>query len=115
MEQTANLYISNAIARSLPAMVRNELAKMDPQRQEEFVEEFMRRRKNTGMGYLCWFIFGIHYGYLHKWGLQVVYWLTAGGFFIWAFIDLFRMSGLIKDYNKDLAMDVMRNLKAISG
>jgi hypothetical protein len=40
--------------------------------------------------------------------------LTGGGFFIWWLIDLFRLPGLVKNYNKDIATDTMRNLKAMS-
>ena len=109
------LYISNSVANSIPSMVRNELAKLSAQKQEEFVEEFNRKKKSSGVAYLCWLLLGIHYGYMRKWGLQVVYWLTLGGFFIWMLIDLFRMPGLISNYNKDIATDVMRNLKAVSG
>ncbi len=109
------LYVPGSIANTLPAMVRNELAKLSAQKQEEFVEEYLRKRKGSGMAYLCWLILGLHYGYLRKWGLQIVFWLTGGGLFIWWLIDLFRIPGLIGDFNKDVATDVMRNLKAVSG
>jgi hypothetical protein len=117
MEQQleSKLYISSSIADNLPSMVRNELAKMSAQKQEEFVEEYKRKSKSLGFAYLFLvFVFSIHYGYLGKWGLQIVFWLTGGGFLVWWFIDLFRLPGLVKDYNKDIATDVMRNLKSVS-
>lgn len=115
MEQESKLYISASVADSLPSMVKNELAKMPAQKQEEFVEEYKRKAKSVGIAYLFLIvILAMHYGYLRKWGLQVVFWLTGGGFFIWWLIDLFRLSGLVKDYNKDIATDTMRNLKAMS-
>lgn len=114
-QQEQKLYISASIADSLPSMVKNELAKMSAQKQEEFVEEFKRKAKSLGIAYLFLIIvLAMHYGYLRKWGLQVVFWLTGGGFFIWWFIDLFRLPGLVKNYNKDIATDTMRNLKAMS-
>jgi len=110
-----NLYISNSIADKLPSMVRNELSKMSAQKQDEFIEEYKRRKKSVGVAYILFlFVLCLHYGYLRKWGLQIVFWLTVGGFFIWWIIDLFRLAGLVRDYNKDIALDVMRNLKAIS-
>jgi hypothetical protein len=33
----------------------------------------------------------------------------------WRFVDLFRMPGMVRDYNKDIAMDVFRDLKVVSG
>jgi hypothetical protein len=102
------------IADNLPAMVRNELVKFSAQKQEEFIEEYKRKAKSVGFAYVLWFLFGCHYGYMQKWGIQILYWLTGGGLLIWAFIDLFRITGMIRDYNKDIAVDVFRNLKAVS-
>ena len=102
-----------SIADNLPAMVRNELVKLSPQKQEEFVEEYRRKAKSVGVAYVLWFLFGWHYLYLGKWGIQILFWLTAGGFFIWWIIDIFRIPGLTRDYNKDVAVGVLRNLKAI--
>lgn len=115
MEQESKLYISASVSDNLPSMVKNELAKMPPQKQEEFVEEYRRKSKSVGLAYLFLIvILAMHYGYLRKWGLQIVFWLTGGGFFIWWFIDLFRLAGVVKNYNKDIATDTMRNLKAMS-
>ena len=117
MEQQSEnrLYIPNSIADNLPSMVRNELAKLTPQKQSEFVEEYKRKMKSIGIGYLFLIlVLSMHYGYLRKWGLQFVFWITGGGLFIWWLVDLFRLPGLVKNYNKDVATDVMRNLKAIS-
>jgi hypothetical protein len=115
MEQESKLYISLSVASNLPAMVKNELAKMSAQKQAEFVEEYKRKAKSVGVGYLFLIIIlSMHYGYIGKWGLQVVFWLTGGGFLVWWFIDLFRLPGLVKNYNKDIATDTMRNLKAVS-
>jgi hypothetical protein len=55
--------------------------------------------KSSGSAYLLWFFFGCHYAYLGKWGLQFLYWITFGGFFIWAIIDLFTLSGRIANHN----------------
>lgn len=112
MENT--LYISNSIKDALPSMVKNELSLLTPQKQEEFVEEFKRKSKSVGVAYVLWLVLGLQYGYVRKWGLQIFYWLTLGGFAIWALIDLFRIPSIIKDYNKDMAIDIMRSLKAIS-
>ena len=105
------LFIESSILDSLPSVVRNELKTMNTQKQGEFVEEYKRKMKSTGIAYLLLIIvFALHYGYLKKWGLQIVFWLTAGGFMLWWFIDLFRTAGMVKDYNKEVAMEVMRNL-----
>lgn len=96
----------------IPPMVKSELAKLSPQKQTEFLHEFGRKAKSTGVGLLL-AIIGLHYAYLGKWGMQIIFWLTGGGFFIWWLVDLFRVSGLIRDRNQDVAVDAMRNLKSI--
>lgn len=55
--------------------------------------------KSSGSAYLLWFFFGCHYAYLGKWGLQFLYWITFGGFFIWAIIDLFTLSVKVANHN----------------
>lgn len=108
-----NLYIPSSIADNLPAMVRNELSKISAQKQEEFLEEFTRKKKSIGLGYLLWII-GWHYAYQKKWGIQILFLITFGGAFFWWFIDVFRIGTMIRDFNKDMAVDTLRNLRAIS-
>ena len=108
------LYISSSVAGNLPAMVRNELAKLPAQKQEEFLEEYSRKQKSLAFGYILWLLLGWHYAYQKKWGLQILFWITAGGLLFWWLIDAFRLPGMISDYNKDKAVDTMRNLQAIS-
>lgn len=55
--------------------------------------------KSSGTAYLLWFFFGFHYAYLGKWLLQFLYWITLGGFFIWAIIDLFTLSSRVANHN----------------
>jgi hypothetical protein len=115
-QQEKQLYIAQSVADKLPSMVKNELGKMSPQRQEEFIEEYKRKAKPLGIAYVFLIIvFSSHYAYLGKWGIQIIFWLTGGGLVIGWIIDLFRLPGLVRNYNKDVAADVMRNLKAISG
>lgn len=112
--ENGNLYLPNSIAANLPAMVRNELSRMSAQKQEEFAEEYKRKAKSTGTAFVLAFL-GFFYAYKGQWGKQFLFWFTSGGMLIWWLIDLFRVNKLIEDENKDIATDIMRNLKAISG
>jgi hypothetical protein len=103
-----------SISKNLPAIVRNEVVKFSPEKQQEFLEEYQRKMKSKGVAYLLWLLFGLHYAYLGKWLIQLVFWITGGGFFVWWFIDLFRVSGLINERNKDEAVDVLRTIKIVS-
>ena len=108
------ILIPRSILDKLPTMVRVEISKMTPEKQELFIEEYRRKAKSVGVAYVLWFVIGLHYIYLGKLGWQLFYWVTLGGFLIWTFIDLFRIPGLVKDHNQDAAIDVLRNLKLIT-
>lgn len=110
--KTKLILIPASIADKLPSMVRNELMQLSAQKQDEFVEEYKRKAKSKGIAYVLW-LFGFHYLYLGKWGVQLLFWLTLGGFFIWWLIDIVRTSTMIDDHNKDIAVDILRNLKTI--
>lgn len=47
-------------------------------------------------------IFGLHYLYLGKYGTFILFVLTGGGFGFWYFIDLFRASGMVDNYNEPI-------------
>ena len=108
------ILVPESITNNLPTMVKNELLKLPVQKQEEFIEEYKRKAKSISIAYIFWLLLGAHYIYLRRWGTQILFWLTWGGFFIWWLIDVFRIPGMIKNYNKDISIDVLRNLKAIS-
>ena len=59
--------------------------------------------KSSGTAYLLFlFVFGTHYAYLGKWGIQLLFWFTFGGLGIWALIDLFTISGKIERHNAEI-------------
>jgi TM2 domain-containing membrane protein YozV len=108
------LLIPTTIEKYLPAMVRNELGNLPAQKQEEFIEEFKRKQKSMSITYILLLFLGAHYFYLKRGWLNILFWFTGGGMLIWWTIDIFRVPSLIMNYNKDVATDTMRNLKAIS-
>jgi hypothetical protein len=59
--------------------------------------------KSSGTASLLFlFLFGTHYAYLGKWGVQFLFWFTLGGFGFWTFIDLFTISGKVARYNAEI-------------
>ncbi len=106
------LYIEPSIADNLPSAVVSQLAAMPADKQALFVEEYERRKKSVGMAYFFLLIcFGAPYGYLGKWGWQIVYWITGFGAFLWFLILLFSLPSQVHDYNRDVAMDIMKDLR----
>lgn len=96
-------------------LVLAELAKLTPAQQAQFTEEYDRRKKTTDTASLCWFFLGWHYAYLGKWGVQILFWITCGGFFLWWIVDLFRLGSLVRDHNRDVATDLLRDMIIIWG
>lgn len=55
------------------------------------MRDYKVRKKSAFFAYFFWFFFGFHYLYLGRIGIQLIYWLTIGGFGFWMLIDLFRI------------------------
>lgn len=64
------------------------------------------RRANPTTVWLLFIFLGWSYGSLDSIGLQILYYITAGGLGIWALIRLFTLNGAIKEYNREIAMQV---------
>lgn len=55
--------------------------------------------KSVGTAYLFLLLVGAHYAYLNKWALQILFWITLGGFFIWWLIDLLLLRAKVHKHN----------------
>jgi hypothetical protein len=64
------------------------------------------RKANTTTIWLLFLFLGWSYGSLGKIGLQVLFYITLGGFGLWVLIRLFTLSGAIKTYNRRIAGQV---------
>lgn len=87
----------------LPADVVQSISKMDEEKRNFFLLEFERQKKQLSMTYLFYCLFGSHFGYLGKWGLQIFFWITLYGFGIWGVIELFNVKNRVTKVNGDLA------------
>jgi len=65
---------------------------------------YSNQKLSTGTTYLLFLFFGYSYGAFSQWGKQILFWITFGGFGIWAFILLFTLGGKVKEHNKKIAM-----------
>src|ERR1700675_4031349 len=102
---TKGTLIPRSIFNDLPSLVRAQVAKLPEDLQAAFLEEYRRKAKSSGVATLLWLCLGWHYAYLGKWGTQFLFWITLGGIFVWWCVDLFRVRGMVRDYNKDIGLD----------
>lgn len=72
------------------------------------------QRKSISVAYICWF-FSLHYLYVRKWLLFIVFFFTLGGVGLWWFIDLFRISTILKEYNTKIAHNVIQKTQSENG
>jgi hypothetical protein len=106
-----NLILPPSLTRELPYAVTAQLSELPQEAQREFFEEYNRNARTTSIGYILHLlVFGTHYAYLNQWVLQFIYWLTAGGFGIWWFIDLFRIPSMIEAHNNKVADQTLRHV-----
>lgn len=86
------------------ALLLNELT---PAQKNYVTNRLAVKEKDLSVAYLCWF-FCIHYFYLRKPVRNILYWITYGGVFIWAIIDLFRMKSLVEKCNETIVQELIQ-------
>lgn len=81
--------------------------------QYQYMEKALPRKiKKTFRCYLCWG-FSVHYFYLKRPLLNLLYWCSLGGLGLWFFIDLFRIPFLIDQYNEKISMETLNEAKQL--
>ncbi len=65
---------------------------------------YASREKKKSIAYILWFVIGLYYFYLGKPLRNLLLWALSFCFIgiIWWFIDLFRISGMVKKKNKEI-------------
>ncbi|WP_205502100.1 TM2 domain-containing protein [Rufibacter psychrotolerans] len=97
--------------RQLPYAAQVDLPHLAPGLQQEFYRLYLAKQKSVLLAYGLWVFFGLHYAYVNKWGIQFLFWITAGGLGVWWFIDLFRIPKMVRRYNHAQAMQVLATLR----
>ncbi len=67
---------------------------------------YNERKANPTLIWILFLFLGWSYGSLGSIGKQILFYITIGGFGIWALIRLFTLQGAIRDYNKKIAMEL---------
>ena len=115
MSETTTNEIPANLRKQIPEAVQRKVAAMDEINQQAFLAEFRKKRKSAFLAFM--FVMAIpsfHYFYLGRIWLQIVFWGTIGGFGIWWLVDLFRVGSLVREYNKTVAIDVLKDVQILS-
>jgi len=79
-------------------------------------QEVEQRKKNPAAAWLLWFflgLFGAHRFYLGRIGSGIAMLFTGGGFVIWWFVDIFLMSGMLRDNEHKVQAEVIQEIAAM--
>ena len=98
----------------VPSSVKAAFGKLNPAQQKAYKRDYSRRRKSTLVAYLAWLVFGWHYLYMGKVGMQFAFWCTFCFLFVGYFIDFFRIPGMVSRHNEDLARVLMGQHKMMA-
>lgn len=74
---------------------------------------YEQRAKKTSTAYIAWFVLGVHYFYLGKPLLNILYWCTFGGLWLWAIVDAFRMSSLVRSVNAQIVERLVQEARLL--
>jgi hypothetical protein len=114
---TPALIIPREIVACLPETLLEQLAQMPEAKQAEFIKAFQHRSRSLAFAYLSSLIY-CHYGLLGRWAMTGILFLslfiaaTVG--WIWWLIDLVRMPEMVREHNRRVATEILRQLNAPS-
>ncbi len=72
-----------------------------------FEHAYATQSKGLAMTYLSLLV-GSHYAYLGRWNVQFAYWFTGGGLLLWMITDVFRLPGMVNEFNTTVALNTLR-------
>lgn len=88
---------------------------MCPDKQQKFQELYSGRKRSLKLAYVCLLFFpGTHYAFLNRWQMQLLFWLTLGGAFIWWIVDMFRLPKLVEQTNFYFQQKILREVNSVN-
>ena len=78
--------------------------------EQENLMIYEATKLNSTKIWLLFLFLGWSYGSMDKVGMQILYYVTFGGFGFWTLVRLFTLNGAIKEYNRKKA--ILANLSS---
>jgi Flp pilus assembly protein TadB len=112
------MQISDRLRQELPQSVLSALNKLSTEQQASFEDEYKRRKKSTGKGLLLLLCLpGFHFYQLgftfSRVLVSALFLATAGGLMAWWLLEFFLHRKRIQRHNESLAVDVLKDIKAL--
>lgn len=96
-----------------PPRAQSVYNQLDADHRQMMADEIAKRERSGGLAFLLWLLLGWHYAYVGRWGIQLLFWLTAGGIILWWVIDLFRLGSIVRRKNEEIALEVAQSYAAL--
>lgn len=110
-----NLILNAGFTQCLNQRVKYELGKICPESQIKFQNLYLEKKRSETLAIICVMFFpGTHYAFLGKWQMQILFWLTLGGGFVWWIIDIIRIKKLVKNANTEIQNKILLDLKSVN-
>lgn len=105
-------HLPESLRKQVPDAVLRKIDEMDEAAQMGFAEEFARKKKSPLLAFLLVGV-GLHYAYLGKVWLTLIFLITFGGFGLWWVVDVFRVFGMVREHNRSVAIQVLRDIQVL--
>ncbi len=93
--------------------VRQALSEMSDGQQDTFWQLYDSKKRGVVPMVLLAIFFPIQLFLLDKTGLGIAFLLTAGGLFVWWFIEIFLTPGRVHHYNEELAVQIALEVRLL--
>lgn len=90
------------------------LSKMSVEEQAMFQAEFEKKMRSTGAMLCLAILFPIQLFFFGKTGLGILFLLTSGGCLVWWIIEIFLTPKRTREYNQDIATELLTNFKVMN-
>jgi len=108
------MYLPEPIQKQIPDAVLRKLAGMDESAQLAFSEEFKRKKKSPALAFWLLLPCGMHYAYVGRVWLTLIFLISFGGFGLWWVIDMLRVCGMVREHNRSIAIQVLRDIQVLN-
>ena len=109
------LSVTDSVADELPSTVKTALSKIEENQQQQFEEDYKRKRRSPGVMLALAILFPIQHFLEGKVGLGILYWLSLGGLGVWYVIDAVLIWGRTKRHNEETGKNILRDMKIMNG
>jgi len=106
--------VSEEVLSILSPTARSAVKKLSTEEQDNFIKEFNTKKKDPTLMLILAIFFPIQLFFLGKTGLGIAFFLTGGGCGIWWIIEIVLANKRTKEYNEEIATQIIRDIKIIN-